>query len=199
MKKVLSISVLLTVLSLSCVFAQVSSGTKMIGGGVAFTSYNEETGASSDFKSSGFSLEPSLGYFVSENLAVGLNLGFESSIQDNGFSKERFSGFSVGPFARLYKFTSNDKFAFFGEAAVLFGSQKNDPDGPGETKSSSLNFSISPGFAYFFNEKWVIDLKLRGISFTSVDPNKDVDNDKESIFIFGPNSFNPSLGFRFLF
>jgi hypothetical protein len=177
------------------VWSQTTQGSLTLGGGFRFTSdkadyYSEQT--------TSFNFQPSAGYFVVDNLAVGLTLSMTSTKYEfinNGGSKR--SEFVVGPFARYYKFTSNEKFAFTGEAGFLFGSNTFKPNNGTETKGGSTYFYIAPGFTYFLSEKWGLDFQLRGITFSSTDPNKDVDNDKSSSFSFGIQSFSPSLGFRF--
>lgn len=172
--------------------AQTSQGSLSLGGGISITSEKDEN-PGEDVKTTIVRFSPSVGYFVVDNLAVGLNLDLTSRKRED----DKYSDLLIGPFARYYKYTSNEKFAFYGEVGFLFGSTKNEPDGQDEIKGSLFNFYISPGFAYFFNEKWALDLRLQGISYSSEDPNKDRDDDKENTFTFGANSFNPTLGFRY--
>jgi outer membrane protein len=177
--------------------AQTSAGTLMAGGAIRIYSASEQS--NDDYEYSEFYFSPSIGYFISDNLALGLNLGFETRKQDNGFAATKYTNFSVGPFARYYKFTSNEQFAFFAQASINFGSGKVDVTPGGESNSSSLSFNVSPGFAYFFNSHWAAELSFSGLSVGSTDPNKDVDDDKESYVIFDIRSFSPSLGVRYHF
>jgi hypothetical protein len=192
MKKTVTIFSVIITSFFSYAQAQTSHGNIMLGGDFSITSSKQETGGE-DIKTTTFEFSPSAGYFVIDNLAVGLDLSFSSETQED----DKESSFLVGPFARYYKFTSNEKFAFYGQTGFMFGSLKDEPDGADETKGSLFNFYISPGFSYFFNEKWALDLRLQGISYTSYDPNKDNDDDKRSEFTFGVEFFNPSLGFRY--
>lgn len=177
----------------SVAMAQTTAGNMMIGGGFRISSSTQET-AADDLKSSQFGVSPSFGYFLSDGLALGVNVGFDSYKYTND---DKQTIFSFGPFVRYYKFIADDKFAFIGTAGVNFGSGKYDPDAGNETKTSSMNVYVSPGFAYFFSPKWSLDFQLQGISFNSSDPNKDGDNDKNKSFTFGASSFSPSLGFRY--
>lgn len=178
--------------------AQTVQGTFTVGGGVSFSSGKDQN-PYGEIKSSTFSFRPSLGYFVVDNLAVGVNLGLTSGKQEQGGTTFKTSEFQVGPFARYYVFTSNERFAFMAEAAVLFGSDKQEYSNGGEQKGSSTTFYLSPGFTYFLTDRWGLDLQLQGISFYSSDPNKDVDNDKESGVTIGAEFFNPVLGVRYFF
>ncbi|MBT1686554.1 outer membrane beta-barrel protein [Dawidia soli] len=182
--------------------AQTTAGNMLLGGGIGYNSQKQETGGD-DATNNTFSFTPSFGYFVADDFAVGLNLEFSSSNRENwdDFGGEyKVTEFLFEPFARYYMFTPNEKFAFFAEGALGFGSQKVDPDGGDELKASMFRFRVSPGFAYFISDKWSLDFQLSGISYTSYDPNtdSDFDDDKQSEFVFGVDSFNPSLGFRYV-
>ncbi len=194
MKK--NVSIIIFLLFTGSASAQIAKGSLFFGGGFNINSNKTET-AADDLKSSSFSIEPSGGYFISDNLAIGLDLGFTSSTLTN---EDKESEFAFGPFVRFYKFLDDEsKFAIYGQGVIDFSSGKNDPNDPllNETKFGSTTVYVAPGFAYFFNKKWALDFQLRGISFTSSDPNKNVDNNKQTGFNFGASSFSPSLGFRY--
>ena len=196
MKKILLI-VIIVASGITYADAQTSQGNLFFGGSVSFENYKAEDNLEDD-NTSQFTFAPSVGYFVMNNLAVGLDLGLSTRKRDDGpGGDDKTFTFSAGPFVRYYKFTSNEKFAFIGEFGFGFAGQKYKPDGGNETKSSSFSLHLSPGFAYFFNEHWALDLELQGIAFSSSDPNKDNDDDKSTYFTFGVSSFNPSLGVRY--
>ncbi len=182
---------------LNDVKGQVSQGNLFFGGSFKVASETQQR-PSEDIRTVEFTFAPSAGYFITDNLALGLNVALFSGKEDDGFGgDDKYSTIGVGPFARYYKFTSNEKFAFFGELGTLFGTAKFRPDGQNETKSSFFSVYLSPGFSYFFNEHWALDLSLQGISFAGSDPDKDDDNDKTTNITFGLSSFNPTLGFRY--
>jgi hypothetical protein len=98
--------------------------------------------------------------------------------------------------------TSGDKFYFMAETGLWFGSARTkntNPTNTTENKRNSISIYISPGFSYFFSDKWALDFQLAGISYTSSDPNtaSGSKDDKRNTFVFGTESFNPSLGFRY--
>lgn len=173
--------------------AQTSQGSMMLGGTFQIESFGSQ---GNDAKTSTFSISPSFGYFISDNLAVGATIGFGSTTTTNPPAPQvKSSGVIVGPFARFYKFTSNENFAFYAEGGINIGSSTS----TGDIRSSSTAIYVRPGFAYFFNEKWALDMTLAGIAYQSNDPNKNVDNDKSNTFRFGVSSFSPSFGFRYFF
>jgi outer membrane protein len=182
--------------------AQPVAGNKFIGGGLSFTTNGFEQGTGNpDRKISEFTVAPSGGYFLSDKVALGLNLSFMNGKDDDGTTVDKYSELAIGPFAQYYMPIKESPFSFLAEAGFLYGATKDNPAGPGEVSGNSLTVYVSPGFTYFFAKSWALDFKLRGIAFNSSDPNTDgaSEGDKDSYFTFGVNSFNPSLGFRFIF
>lgn len=179
-------------------WAQTTQGSKSVGGGFEYYSNKQENiYGNYDYESSSFEIMPQVGYFIIDNLEVGVLLNYTSG--KSGYTQldpTKNSSFSVGPFARYYKFTSNERFAFTGTFSVSFGSGKTSYQNA-ESKTGNMGVFISPGFTYFFSEKWGLDFQLQGIGFTSYDPNKDVDDDNSKTITFGVSSFTPSIGFRF--
>ncbi|HEY3404080.1 MAG TPA: outer membrane beta-barrel protein [Ohtaekwangia sp.] len=201
MKKILFTLTCVTLVYMS--YAQTVSGTKAIGGGINYTSESGLSGyEGDDGKQTDFSIMPTFGYFVSDNVMVGVAVGYLSSKSENlNFYDEETTGFVVGPLARYYVHTTNESFAFYGQFTALFISGKTSYDGvDDETKSGGLDISISPGFAYFLNEHWALELGFRGIAYTKEDPDKDADDDEQTTFTLGLNSFMPAtIGFRYHF
>ncbi|MBX2898080.1 MAG: porin family protein [Cyclobacteriaceae bacterium] len=179
--------------------AQTTQGTVSVGGSFQVSTYKDQNYSQNfEYSSSSVEFNPIAGYFIKDNLEVGVQLGISTSQAKIGTNDpSRGSSFAMGPFARYYKFTSNEKFAFTVQAGLLFGSGKSSPPNGNDTKTSSFTMALSPGFSYFITPKWGLDLSLQGISYSSYDPNKDVDNNKRSSFVFGVDSFSPSLGFRY--
>lgn len=169
----------------------------MAGGEIEFTSTARQAGSTNDNAS--FTFAPSFGYFISDNLAVGASLNFNSQRWGTGAGKTVSTSVGIGPFARYYKFTSNESFAIFGQAGLSFASSKTDPPTGFVSRGSSIGFRLSPGVAYFFNEHWALELTFQGFSISSSDPDKDTENDKSTYVALGIESFNPYLGVRFHF
>ncbi|HNU42724.1 MAG TPA: outer membrane beta-barrel protein [Cyclobacteriaceae bacterium] len=180
-------------------WAQTTQGSKSIGGGFEYYSNKQENiYGNYDYESSSFEIMPQVGYFIIDNLEVGVLLNYTSG--KSGYTQldpTKNSSFSVGPFARYYKFTSNERFAFTGTFSVSFGSGKTTYPSSSESKTGNMGVFISPGFTYFLSEKWGLDFQLQGIGFSSNDPNKDVDDNNSKTITFGASSFTPSIGFRF--
>lgn len=181
----------------TCVKAQTSSGNKMVGGSFSFTSYSYSGASTNDGNTVSFS--PGFGYFIKDNFAIGTSLALSTTRNGTGAGKSTSSAFGLSPFARYYKFTSNESFAFFGEAGLSFGFGKTDPAIGEITKSNSIAFWLSPGAAYFFNEHWALELSITGLVISSSNPDTRNDNNKVTRVTFDVSSWSPTLGFRYHF
>jgi outer membrane protein len=181
-------------------FGQIIKGTKAIGGGLSYSSTIQPGYLGEDDSDSSFEIIPGIGYFVSDGLLIGINLGYSYGKTTAFGGDTKSSGFAVGPLVRYYKPTSNENFAIYGQFSFLYGSGKETDSNNQETKTSAIDIAISPGFVYFLNNHWAVELGFRGIGYSSSDPDKDIDNDNVKTFDIGLNSFLPaSLGFRFHF
>lgn len=118
-------------------FAQFQKGTRTVGfniGGISFTgnstSYEQQQVGTGKTATNNFnvSLNPSMGWFVSENVLIGGNIGvnFSSTKKDGGGaeSKSNTITIGVGPFARYY--FGNSGFLPYVQASIFagFGSGK---------------------------------------------------------------------------
>lgn len=190
MKKILAMGILVFVAYYSQ--AQTAKGNMMIGGSFGFGSTSYE-GAPNKYNT--FSFSPSFGYFVSDNLAVGSGLSFTHNSTSNGTNQSTDNSFGLSPFVRYYKFTSNEKFAFFAQAIVGLTSYRNET-GTSVTKGSRVSLNIAPGFSYFFTNHWAMDLSLSGFSIFGNNPNG---NGNNSSTVQLDLSLSPSIGLRYHF
>lgn len=137
-------------------------GDVFVTGGFGFGS--SKTG---DAKESAFTFAPAVGYFVTENIAIGARLGFSSMTEEN-VVEEKTTTFNGEVFGRYY-WTPASQFSIFGEAAVGFGSNKMEIDG--EDAGDSSNFGVNVGFGvnYFLSDNWSIEAGWAGLGFNSDD------------------------------
>ncbi len=179
-------------------FAQTTQGTVAVGGGVSISTTNQED-PDDDFKTTRFTFTPTAGYFLADGMELGLMLNLSTLKYEQGSADQKQTNVGIGPYFKYYIFTANENFAFTLNASAVFGSTKVSPVVGDDVKGTSFNLAISPGFTYFFTEKWGLDFQLQGISYYTRDPNTDGDaeDDRESGFTFGASSFSPSLGFRY--
>lgn len=207
--------------------AQTEKGRSFINGAIGFSSNKNESNSTgfspSDQKSTTFFVVPRFGYFVANNLVVGLGLGYtqnkntSSSYTINSsnivFYKQKAvqRNLSVGPFLRKYV-DIVDKFKFFAQvnAGVGLGKAENEvvynaqSYGTSNTsnKFTSYNAALSPGFAFFPSKRWAIEFSFTLLGYNKSKPkdgSEDVDLITNESFTFATSSFNPSIGFNFHF
>lgn len=200
MKKSL-VTLIFCFVTVCAALAQTSKGTISLGGAIGITSATENFGGS-ERKTTDFQFIPSAGYFLADRMELGLDLSLQTSNDKvNGQDAGSQSAIAAGPYFKYYMFTENENFAFTLRASALFGSTKTNPANSNSEatteKGSNMQIAISPGFTYFLTHKIGLDFTLQGIAYQTTDPNKDVDNDNTSEFIFGVQSFSPMLGFRY--
>ncbi|MCX2480171.1 outer membrane beta-barrel protein [Pedobacter sp. MC2016-15] len=188
--------------------AQTEKGNFMVGGNVEFNSGKTDGNPKSDIN---FSVVPSVGYFITNDIAVGTGIGYQFAKDYNyttinpttGFSTKT-SAFVVSPFVRGYKGIT-EQFKFFGQLSVpmSFGNTKaGDVNGDNFTKVSKNNnvgVALSPGFAFFPSKKFGIEFSVNGISyndFNAKDAN-DVSTGGSKNFNIGANFFAPKIGVQF--
>ncbi|MEN9444498.1 MAG: hypothetical protein RIS47_1388 [Bacteroidota bacterium] len=194
MKKLISIlAIVALVLSVGTAMSQTTQGNYLVGGASALSfssnkvtpEYDGEKG--DDSKSSSFDFSPQVGYFVMDNLAVGLDLAY-SSTTDKGDVDVTSTTTVVGVFGRYY--LAGEKFRPFAQAELGYAANSIKMD---ETyKFSGLVYSAEVGAAYFLTESISLDLSL-AYSAGSL-TNSDDSKYKTKMSIFG---FNAGLSFAF--
>ena len=167
-------------------------GNTFITGAVGVTS--TKTG---DFKESGFTISPSVGHFVSENIAVGARLGFNNVTEDDGEVKVKTNTFSAGLFGRYYWMPAS-KFSIFAELGVDYANASVDNGVTDKLKANGFGFEFAPGINYFLNNHFALEAKWGVLGYNTVKP--DVDGAKATNnFNFGVNLSDINLGLVYKF
>lgn len=191
--------------------AQTEKGNFMLGGNVGFNTSKNDGAPKTDIN---FNVVPSIGYFITNNFAVGTGVGYQfdksyNTTTVNGVTtgnSTKVSAFVVSPFARYYK-GINEQFKFFGQLSVpmSFGNTKaGDANGDNfvkVSKDNNVGVALSPGFAFFPSKKFGIEFSVKGISYND-QTNKDANDNKiggNKDFNIGANFFNPNIGVQFFF
>lgn len=190
MKKVLLIFVALTVLTLSVTAQGFKKSDKIIEG---MAKYNKEDG-----NSGYYSVSPTVGYFINDKIALGLNGEFSTSD-----GKERKVS-NIGAFGRLYflEIGKEGKLKVFTQLSVL-SSKKTISDSitvDGErvetiTKTSGVGFNWGVGANYFITSRLALSTNLFDLMSY---------NSAKSEFMIGFNGVNnplvtPSFGVLYKF
>ena len=169
----------------------------------ALTLSSAKTG---DFKENSFEIAPKVGYFVTENIAVGASIGFMSNKIDNGAADASNSGLGLGAFGRYY-FTPASKFSLFAELGLDYTSYDNeffvDGDGDyvvpgGSFESKEVGFGLGAGMNYFVSSNFSIEAGVAVLGYSSND-NGGNGADKTNTFQFGGDWRAVTFGVNYKF
>ncbi|KQS47304.1 hypothetical protein ASG38_07560 [Flavobacterium sp. Leaf359] len=171
-------------------------GDVFISGAVGFGS--TKTG---DFKTSDFEIAPSVGYFVTENIALGVAFGYGSSKIDNGVADAKNSTLSVGAFGRYY-FTPASKFSIFGQLGVNYMSYDDEfnleAGTLADSKGNGFGVAVAPGVSYFLAKNFAIEATFGILSYETLNPDED-GVDSTNGFNFGLDMRDIRLGLVYKF
>ncbi len=174
MKKIVLIALLAVTGS---AFGQVSKGSLFLGGGLGFQTESSKT----TFKATATTVDnpsmnrywfdPEVGYFLTDRLAAGLMLhlgGSNSGVTDS--TKDKRTEFGLGLFARYYM-GINEKFYFWPQLDVMFGSSNRDVTAANVTvntdKGSFFAVGITPGFSYFPSTRYGLNFGVGRLGMRS--------------------------------
>lgn len=175
-----------------------SKGDVFVTGSVGISS--SKTG---DFKENNLNFSPRVAYFIDDNIALGLALGYGTQKIDAGASATNTQT-SFGAFGRYY-LTPSSKFSLFGQLGVDFVSNDFEfgVDGDGnliglEGKSKGFNIGFAPGFNYFVSDKFALETSV-GILGYSSDDNGGNGAEKTNTFELGLDFSNIMFGVTYKF
>lgn len=148
-----------------------SKGSMFLSGNLGFSS-TKYPGGIDDTKVSGFTFSPEFGYFVSNNIAVGIALGISSSKTDYGAFEEKFTGMQVGAFGRYY-FTPASRFSMFLNLGANYMTEKYEETGDPDEKYNGFGVGFGPGLHYFISNRLALQTSIGVLGFTSWKPDAD--------------------------
>lgn len=151
--------------------AGFAKGDLFVSGAFSFSS--SKTG---DFKVNSFEVAPRVGYFVTENIAIGASIGYQSNKLDFDGEDVANTGLGLGAFGRYY-FTPASKFSLFAELGVNYTSFDNEyfiiegeliaPET--SVKSKQIGFGLGFGMNYFVSSNFSIEAGVGVLGYTSND------------------------------
>lgn len=185
--------------------AQPSAGQIFVGGNFGFytSTSKQKTGSTTyeDYTLTNISIMPVAGYFLSDKMAVGVQVGITSDIEkhpDNTIDKRTSTQFHFEPFGRYYLISGTG--GIFAEASFGIGVGKAKAFSDvttTETNLFSLDIGISPGIYYYIIPKLALEAKFGWFGFSS-EVEKDGDyKDTENTFGLSLYPSNISLGFTY--
>ena len=138
-----------------------SKGDLFISG--AFT-FNSENNKDLDVKTNGFEIEPKIGYFLTENIAIGGKIGYKSEKEETaGVDTKDNAGLTVGAFGRYY-FTPANQFSLFAELGFDYSSMENKL---AHNKVNGFDGNLGAGLNYFVSSNFSIEAGVAVLGFTS--------------------------------
>lgn len=191
-------------------WAQLEKGNKVLGGSFNYSSVTDKSKAYGNVESTNvFQFNPSFGYFVKDNLVVGLGLGFygSKSTEDNGIVVDYSNNsFGVGPYIQKF-FPLSEKFSFFGRISTGYTKGKDETSSSSEYftdsefKFSTLQVNSALGFT-FFPKKWLgIDLSICPLKYSHLvtKPENSTDDNRytTNVFNFSLDTSSILLGANF--
>ena len=193
---------LVAIIGCNLIFAQktetnekltIKKGTWILGGSLQLNGVSNNSGAfisnPTSFSNSNIILNG--GYFISNNITIGLNAGYAYSsfnVADEteyliaGIYLKLFKG--IGKKTALNLTTSFDYLNGYFTESSLFSGRPNV-----ESDFETFRITIAPGLTYFISKKLAFEVSLGGLSFRS---NK-IESGNELGSTFRDNSFGVSL------
>jgi opacity protein-like surface antigen len=212
MKKVLFAAMVAFLGLGSSAYAQFQQGTIAVGGGVSIATERSKSEwgntTEKDDPINSFSLSPGIGYFIADDVEVGLRFGLGRATQSGDDFKWAYSAFSAGPYVRKY-FSLGESVALFGEGGLSFGGGKFKQTAGNTTrefgKSSTFALGITPGLMFKPTDRIGIDFTAGYFGYRS--HKRDVHNnwtdnvrtDTDSEFGLSLDLSSVQLGIRLFF
>ncbi|NUY82062.1 porin family protein [Flavobacterium sp. MAH-1] len=170
-----------------------SNGDVFMTGAIGISSEKQD-----EVKSTSFEIAPSAGMFVSDNIAVGLRLGFQSTKNEAPATEdEKITSFMVGAFGRYYTTPKND-FSFFAELGAYYMTNKVEQDPAPEFKTNTFGIALTPNISYFVSEHFALEAGFGALSYTNEKPDVD-DAEAKNTFKLGLDLTQINFGLTYKF
>ena len=170
-------------IGVSSTLSLAGSGSDLMGLGFSSIKYKSDIDGfenSDSDKMTSINLQPKIGYFVNDNLALGLDLNIALSSEKNGEDGDKYSQtlLGAGPFVRYY--IPKSKVSPFIEISGSFGSLKDKYNSEDGFKSSITSIGGGVGLAAPLGEKVLLDI-LAGYNTLTVKDKEDNEDNFRSV------------------
>jgi hypothetical protein len=175
MKKLLSLVLLSTLAGAAHAQTAIKAGTIQLGGNVGYAHNSSESPISSGSyyptkattTNNQFAVSPSVGFFVADNLAIGLSGGYQAyyskySDAQGSSSETRNKQFQLGAFVQYYKMVTEQ----FGFTGTLAGGYQHTNFGNSSTPTKGAYANLTPGIVFFPIPKLAIGASIGGLNYT---------------------------------
>lgn len=171
-----------------------AKGDVFVSGALMLDSRKNDNVDTGNYKYSEFTITPSLGYFVTENIAIGGSVAYVSQkfTQNEGDVEQEINALALGIMGRYYM-TPADKFSLFGQLSAAYTTAES-----GAIKANGFSSGLGLGMNYFVASNWAIEAGLGILSYASA--KADVPNADESTNLnFGFDLSQISFGVNYKF
>ena len=139
-----------------------SNGDVFVTGSFGIDSTNDKN---TNVKTNGFEFTPSVGYFFSDNVALGLRIGYSNDKTENsGTTVVDNDQLTAGVFGRYY-FTPASKFSVFTELGFAYVTAK-DNIAP-TAKANGFGLGLGLGINYFVSNNWSLVANYAGLTYVT--------------------------------
>lgn len=182
--------------------AQTEKGKMLVGGSLSFrgtSSENIDSLSTSEYSNSYLNFNPKIGYFISDNFALGLgiNFGFYNTNSDQNdknvktHSETQNKNFGFGIFSKNYfDISSNIKCYILSELQYIQFKDEYSNNTSIEYTENIYRFSVSPGVSYFINSHFAIEANL-GLLF--YENSKSTKSNQTSPYSYTKNNYGINL------
>jgi hypothetical protein len=214
MKKILILTALLTGV---CTFAQevmedekliLKSGTVNLGGNLNFGTSNQDFSSETNQninKNTLFRIQPRFGYFVVNNVEIGIALDYthvnQNSLQQRQpvtESENTTTTFGIIPYIRGYKSINKNLLLFVqGEIgySTIQSEFQNNSRNISTGSGNEFRIGIKPGITYFISKRMALEASLGGLTYNNSNQDFESRNDDNTFnqSDSSGNSFNFSI------
>jgi hypothetical protein len=218
MKKLLLTTALNLLIVDSYAQTTIKAGTVQLGGNVGYSQQDSDnsityyTGANyisatQHTNNKSFSINPMAGYFIVDNLAIGLSVGQSNSKNVYSYdipniigSDLRSSQFNLGAFAQYYRMLT-DHFGLVGTLTMGYNhgtSQATYANGGNRSTSNGFSAGLIPSVVFFPISKFSIGASLGNVGYSSSTSRLDSDTNVLDNGTNSGSSFGAFFGLSYL-
>ena len=164
-------------------FGQIQKGAVMVGGNISYSTNKSE---STDSKSHSFNISPGAGIAVKDNLILGVDILYGSSLDQGQLTRRETNGFGAGVFMRKYAVIAKN-FYLFGQGRIgtsFYDEEHKNGNIVQEFKTTYINLSAYPGVAYSITPKLMLEAGFPDLLYAGYSSRKatGTPNDKSTSF-----------------
>ncbi|MCP9201003.1 porin family protein [Gramella sp. GC03-9] len=177
-------------------------------GGYVNASGNRSESQSSESRSFAFSIRPEAGYFISDNLALGMLTGYsyayDKSVRTSSYSEYNGHVFLIAPYLKKYLPISRS-FALNFTGSLEYSRQWSSNESETcinctERTVNSYSAAIQPGLSYQLSNRFLLNARLGILQYSHRDINQDDRPDgSNDYFNFTLNLSSIYFGLSYLF